>query len=195
VLARYAQAYAREIGVAEGRVRAWIAYMILAGMLERASDAHGPRFIVKGGVALELRLRDRARATKDIDIVLRDTKADLAVAIEHALTGDAYQGFSFRRKGQPLLLDNGTVNTEFAVTYRGHAWTSISVDIARAEAGESEEEWVEAIALNDAFGLSGPARLPCLPLRSTLHRSSMARRYRHDQASRMNASEIWSICS
>ena len=72
VLARYAQAYARELGVAEGRVRAWIAYMIMAGALERASGAAGPRFIVKGGVALELRLRDRARATKDIDIVLRD---------------------------------------------------------------------------------------------------------------------------
>jgi len=72
VLARYAQAYARELGVAEGRVRAWVAYMILAGMLERAADADAPRFIVKGGVALELRLRDRARATKDIDIVLLD---------------------------------------------------------------------------------------------------------------------------
>ena len=165
VLARYAQAYARELGVAEGRVRAWVAYMILAGVLERATGADAPRFIVKGGVALELRLRDRARATKDIDIVLRDTKADLADTLEQALTGEAYQGFSFRRKGQPLLLDNGAVNMAFAVTYRGQPWTSISVDIARAEAGESEVEWVEAIALTDAFGVTGPALLPCLPLR------------------------------
>ncbi len=165
VLARYAQAYARELGVAEGRVRAWVAYMILAGVLERATDADAPRFIVKGGVALELRLRDRARATKDIDIVLRDTKADLAGTLEQALTGEAYQGFSFRRKGQPLLLENGAVNMEFAITYRGQPWTSISVDIARAEAGESEVEWVEAIALTDAFGVTGPALLPCLPLR------------------------------
>ena len=139
--------------------------MILAGVLERATGADGPRFIVKGGVALELRLRDRARATKDIDIVLRDTKADLADTLEQALTGEAYQGFSFRRKGQPLLLDNGTVNMAFAVTYRGQPWTSISVDIARAEAGESEVEWVEAIALTDAFGVTGPALLPCLPVR------------------------------
>ena len=33
------------------------------------------------------------------------------------------------------------------------------------EAGESEVEWVEAIALTDAFGVTGPAQLPCLPLR------------------------------
>ena len=165
VLARYAQAYARELGVAESRVRAWVAYMILAGILERTAVGDIPRFIVKGGVALELRLRDRARATKDIDIVLRDASADLADSLEEALTGEGYQGFSFRRKGQPLLLDNGAVNIEFGVTYRGHPWTSISVDAARAEPGEVDVEWVDAIALTDVFGVTGPAQLPCLPLR------------------------------
>lgn len=165
VLARHAQAYARELGVAEGRVRAWVAYMIMAGTLERADGPGGPRFIVKGGVALELRLRGRARATKDIDIVLRDTTADLAEALEQALIGEAYQGFSFRRKGEPLLLDNGAVNVEFAVTFRGQPWTSMSVDIARAEPGEADVEWVDAIVLTDAFGVTGPAHLPCLPLR------------------------------
>lgn len=35
----------------------------------------------------------------------------------------------------------------------------------RAEAGESDVEWVEAIALTDAFGVTGPTQLPCLPLR------------------------------
>ena len=165
VLARYAQAYARELGVAEGRVRAWVAYMIMAGVLERATNADSLRFIVKGGVALELRLRDRARATKDIDIVLRDPTADLADSLEQALTGEPYQGFSFRRKGQPLLLDNGAVNMEFGVTYKGQPWTSVSIDIARAEAGEVDVEWVDAIALTDALGVTGPAQLPCLPLR------------------------------
>ena len=165
VLARYAQAYARELGVAEGRVRAWVAYMIMAGVLERATEADSPLFIVKGGVALELRLRDRARATKDIDIVLRDTTADLADSLQEALTGEPYQGFSFRRKGQPLLLDNGAVNMEFGVTYKGQPWTSVTVDIARAEAGEVDVEWVDAIALTDAFGVTGPSQLPCLPLR------------------------------
>lgn len=165
VLARYAQAYARELGVAEGRVRAWVAYMIMAGALERSTGAAGPQFIVKGGVALELRLRNRARATKDIDVVLRDAEADLADTLEQAVTGDPYQGFSFRRKGEPLLLDNGAVNMDFAVTYRGQPWTSISVDVARAEASESDVEWLEAIVLTDAFGVTGPTLLPCLPLR------------------------------
>ena len=165
VLAKYAQAYARDAGISEGRVRAWVAYMIMAGLLERAANDAGPRFIVKGGVALELRLRGRARATKDIDVVLRDTEADLARTLERVLTDEAYQGFTFRRKAEPLLLDNGTVNVEFAVSYRGGVWTSIAVDVARAESNESEVEWVRAIPLGDAFGVTGPIDLPCLPLR------------------------------
>jgi hypothetical protein len=165
VLARYAHAYARELGVAEGRVRAWVAYMIMAGILDRRANADSPLFMVKGGVALELRWRDRARATKDIDIVLRDSTADLVDSLEVALTGEPYQGFSFRRKGTPLVLDNGAVNMEFGVTYKGQPWTTVTVDVARAEAGEVDIEWVEAIALTDALGVTGPAQLPCLPLR------------------------------
>ncbi len=158
------QAYARTNGLAERRVRAWISYMITAGMLERAAAGDQPPFIVKGGVALELRLRNRARATKDIDLALRLPDANLALTLERALTGDPYQGFSFRRKREPLVLDNGVVNMEFAVSYRGGTWASITIDIARGESGESDIEWLPAIPLTDAFGVAGPESLPCLPL-------------------------------
>lgn len=90
ILAKYVQAYAREAGVTEGRVRGWISYMVMAGLLERAATAGRPRFIVKGGIALELRLRDRARATKDIDVVLQAAEADLARTLESAITGEAF---------------------------------------------------------------------------------------------------------
>jgi len=110
-------------------------------------------------------MRHRSRAERDIDLVLLDLAADLGDTLERALGGEAYQGFSFRRKGPALVLDNGAVNVEIAVTYRGQPWTSISVDIARAEAGESDVEWVKAIVLTEAFGVTRPAALPCLPLR------------------------------
>lgn len=174
VLAKYTRAYAQELGVAEGRVRARISYMIFAGLLERAAGeaAGGYRFTVKGGVALELRLLhhrpDRARATKDLDVVVHDpkaTQADLARELERSAVAGEYQGFAFRRKGEPIYLENGTVSMELAVTYRGGAWTSITVDIAREEPGEDEVELVPAIVLDDAVGISGPAKLPCLPLR------------------------------
>ena len=166
VLGRYARAYAKELGVAEGRIRAWIAYMILAGVLERSADStDGSRFTIKGGVALELRLRTRARATKDIDLVLHDADAELARTLERAVADQEYQGFTFRRKGEPLHLDNGTVSMQLAVTYHGDSWTSIAVDLARSEPGEAEVELVPAIALEEAFGITGPADLPVIPLR------------------------------
>ncbi len=140
--------------------------MVFAGLLERSTrPLGGYRFTVKGGVALELRLRDRARATKDIDVVLHDRDADLARELERAAVSGDYQGFRFRRKGEPIYLDNGTVSMEFAVTYKGGSWTSINVDIARAEPTEAEVELVPAIALDDAVGITGPSELPCLPLR------------------------------
>jgi Nucleotidyl transferase AbiEii toxin, Type IV TA system len=56
--------------------------MITAGVLERAAGDDHPQFIIKGSVALELQLRDRARATKDIDVVSHDPVADLARTLE-----------------------------------------------------------------------------------------------------------------
>lgn len=126
-LAKYVLAYARANSLTEGRVRAWISYMITAGILEHATTSGQPSFVIKGGVALELRLRDRARATKDLDLALHHPNADLALTLERALTSDAYQGFSFRNKRKPLVLDNGVVNMEFAVSYRGGAWASHSI--------------------------------------------------------------------
>jgi hypothetical protein len=168
VLAKYARAYAAELGVSEGRVRSWISYMILAAVLEDSQgQPAGYRFTIKGGVALELRLRDRARATKDIDLVLHDANADLARALEQAVTAheDGHQGFQFRRKNEPLSLDNGTISVDLAVTYHGGTWTTIIVDVARAELGEDDIELVPAVPLREAIGITGPVELACLPLR------------------------------
>ncbi len=63
------------------------------------------------------------------------------------------------------VLDSGAVNRGDCITYRGQPWTGISVDIARAETGESDVQWVKAIVLTEAFGVTGPGALPCLSLR------------------------------
>jgi hypothetical protein len=169
VLARYARAYAKDLGVSEGRVRAWISYMVLAGLLEQSRESSdGFQFTVKGGVALELRLKDRARATKDIDLVLHHAEVDLGRALERAIdvsVRGGYQGFNFRRKGEPLVLENRTISVELAVTYEGGTWTSIIVDVARAEPGEGEIELLPAIPLQETTGINGPIELACLSLR------------------------------
>src|SRR5690242_15538153 len=58
--------------------------MSTVGILERATTAGLLSFVIKGGVALELRLRNRASATKDLDITLHHPNADLALTLERA---------------------------------------------------------------------------------------------------------------
>ena len=60
---------AKEQGVAQERLRRWVSFLALCGVLERAvSEGVLDSYDLKGGVALELRFAEGARATKDIDI-------------------------------------------------------------------------------------------------------------------------------
>lgn len=52
-------------------------HIVFERLLARLANAHPERWVVKGGFALEVRLPERARATRDID---------LAVALEQATT-------------------------------------------------------------------------------------------------------------
>lgn len=94
-LQRVVRAYAREYGLAEKRVRDWISYMAICGALERAGAAgHSPPHYVKGGIALELRLPGKARATKDLDVGFQtEARADLVRVLEDALATE-YEAFT-----------------------------------------------------------------------------------------------------
>lgn len=168
-LGKLVRTYARSEGVAEGRVRAWVAYMMLAGRFEQAArEGRAPGMTVKGGVALELRLRPTPRATDDMDIIVQVTEGDLLAAMNSALTTDngvpaRYEGFTFQRKGQTRQLGNGALRIELGVRYEGGTWTSVSIDLAHEELPDIAPELIAAIDLSP-FGLRGPSAVPCLPL-------------------------------
>lgn len=165
VLAKWVDAYARERGLTPKRVRDWISYMIVGGRLEGASAVDtGPRFTIKGAVAIEMRLPSKARATKDIDLVVDDLAGtDLTVALRTALEGD-YQSFTFRVKGEPYVMPNNSVRVDVALDYRGRSWSTVQIDLSPHEGESTEVELVEALAL-EPFGLNTPNALPCLALR------------------------------
>lgn len=139
--------------------------MILGGQLERvSSNAEGPRFTIKGAVALEMRLPSKARATKDIDLVVDDLgSGDPTAALRDALE-DGYQGFTFRVKGEPYVMPNDSVRVEVALDYRGRSWGTIQVDLSPREGDRTEVDMVESLGL-DPFGLDSPHVLPCISLR------------------------------
>jgi len=139
--------------------------MILGGQLERvSSSAEGPRFTIKGAVALEMRLPSKARATKDLDLIVDDlVDGDPVGALREALSRD-YQGFAFRVKGDPYVLPNDSVRVDVVLEYRGHGWGTIQVHLSPREGDFTEVEMVEPLGL-DPFGLDTPDGLPCLSLR------------------------------
>jgi hypothetical protein len=78
VLERWLTEASKETGVAAGRLRRWLGFMVVAAMLDEARQAEDgePLFLVKGGVAMELRIDSGARATKDFDTAFRASMGD-----------------------------------------------------------------------------------------------------------------------
>ena len=62
----------QKVGIGAGRLGWMVASGVVIAALQRSLWKDGePRFLVKGGAYLELRLGLRARATKDVDTLYR----------------------------------------------------------------------------------------------------------------------------
>lgn len=162
-LEKYVLAYANSVGTAVGRVRHWISFMMLSGALDRASTSGGPAFIVKGGVALELRLKGRARATEDLDIVAMCDEHDLVAALDDALR-EPYCECTFSRRPDTRALGDKGIRVSVQIAYRSQRWATVQVDLAHPDGTDTETERLPGIPLS-TFGLAGPANVVCLSLR------------------------------
>lgn len=165
VLERWAQEYATRHDLVKKRVQDWISYMVLASKLEIVSrEPEGPTFVIKGGVALEMRLRDRARATTDIDLIVEVGGAEnMVAALREALEG-GYQGFTFRVKDEPYPMEDGSIRTQVVLEYRGRGWGTVQVDLSPREGHRLEREEVAPLDLG-FFGLEPAEGLSCLSVR------------------------------
>src|ERR1035438_8970240 len=60
---------AKEQGLAQERLRRWVSFLALCGVLERAvSEGVLDNYYLKGGAAMELRFAEGARATSSVQI-------------------------------------------------------------------------------------------------------------------------------
>jgi hypothetical protein len=79
-------------GVALDRLRKMVAFdRFLARLIQGQPD----RWVVKGGLALQLRLGDRARMTKDLDVLALTQKIEVTQALREAGKLDLGDWFSF----------------------------------------------------------------------------------------------------
>ena len=92
---------AKEQGVAQERLRRWVSFLALCGVLELAvSEGILDSYDLKGGVALELRFAEGARATKDIDIGVPVERTKRIRAFQDAVAL-GFDDFTFLLKGSP----------------------------------------------------------------------------------------------
>lgn len=130
---------ARSRGLDQQRLRRWVSFLALCGVLERAiADGLLGGYYLKGGVAMELRFARRARATKDLDLGLEGARAVRLRDFEHALRL-GFDQFSFRLKASVRQMDLAdTVRVEVAIEHRTRAWQSIEVDLGPASPGSPD---------------------------------------------------------
>lgn len=133
---------ARESDVDELRLRRWVSFLALCGVLQRAIDEGVIRdYHLKGGAALELRFADRARTTKDMDVGLPGgTRSERFSALERA-AALGFDEFTFRVKVPHDLEFADTVRVDVAIAYRGRGFQTIQIDL-----GPADEPTVDLVA-------------------------------------------------
>lgn len=165
VLERWVGAYARETEIAPKRLNRWIQFMVLLAALEPLRDEKDkPLFVLKGGVAMELRLGLEARTTKDLDTVFRESMDEMLARLDEALRA-GYGDFTFERTEAERVGETNSQRLKVMLSYRGRRWGTVQLEIAPAEGKSLEDvDSVEAIGIDD-FGLDGPEDVPCLTIR------------------------------
>jgi hypothetical protein len=148
----------RESGVDLERLRRRAAFERLLVRLELGAPH---RWVVKGGMALEIRLGDRARSTRDLDLVLRDAEADGATVRELLIdclsVAREEDGFEFL-VGEPtaITLDEaGRPGWRFSVESRmaGRRFASVRLDVVARDDEVSRTRRVELPGVFDFAGL------------------------------------------
>jgi predicted nucleotidyltransferase component of viral defense system len=140
------------------RVRRWVAVIALAQVFNIARTRGTiPRFIVKGGFALELRFRGEARTSRDIDIVLPLEREALMDAAIEALRIE-WSGFAFRIKGTPERREH-SFKFEVNSLYQNKEWSTFEVELVFGPV--TTEDGVVPFNLA-TFGLLQPVDIPCM---------------------------------
>lgn len=129
-------------------------------LLVRLDHAMPGQWVLKGGMALEVRLGDRARSTRDLDLAVRQADEDAGTIRDQlieALADDPEgDGFEFRvGPAKPIDLDEaGRAGWRFAIDARldGRTFANVRLDVvARTE----EISTTDRITLRSMLAFAG----------------------------------------
>ena len=114
-----------------------VASSIFIAALQRVLHADGqPRFLIKGGAYIELRLGLSSRATKDIDAIFRGSFDGYLQTLDEALSVP-FDGITFLRKEPKTIEVPGLVEKprriEVVLRFQGRTWRRVTLEISGDE--------------------------------------------------------------
>ncbi len=155
---------AREQGLDQERLRRWVSFLALCGVLEQAVERGViDIYYLKGGVAMELRFARAARTTKDFDLGLAGNRAERIRQLEEVLQL-GFDAFAFRLKPEVHQMEMAdTVRVEVAVQYKTRAWQTVDIDLGPSEAREVDLVTPAITGLAE-MGLPVTAHVRCISI-------------------------------
>jgi hypothetical protein len=177
-------------GGTSGRLRWLVASTVVTGALQRAVDGDGRAlFLAKGGTLIQYRLGLAARATSDLDGLVR---GDLEAFLDKLEA-------TFAEPWGPLELSRGAVEVinvparaikprrfDVKMALRGKPWARVQVEIAPDEAGAGATSEPVAPPHLAAFGLPEPATMAGLAMRFQISQKLHAATDPHDPPALVN---------
>jgi Nucleotidyl transferase AbiEii toxin, Type IV TA system len=134
-------------------------------LLARLAVAAPDRWLLKGGFALELRLAERARATKDVDLDWQAAEEELLDALIAATAHDAGDFFQYavERSGVPEDRLGGSHRFRVAASLAARPFETFTLDIGIRS---NERVQPERLTTPDvlAFADIEPVTVPALPV-------------------------------
>jgi len=155
---------AREQGIDQERLRRWVSFLALCGVLERAmQEAVLGAYYLKGGAAMELRFAQHSRATRDLDLGIEGSRTNRMQTLSDVLCL-SFDQFTFRLKARTRDMEQAdTIRVEVALQYRTRSWQTIEVDLGPAGAGQVDLIDPHVHGLTE-LGIRVPSPVRCLGL-------------------------------
>ena len=175
--------------ISGGRLGWLIASTVVVAALQRAVDEAGPLFLLKGGTLLQHRLGLDARATSDIDGLVRGDLTRFLVVLDEVI----------KEPWGPLGIERGPVEyiktppritkpMRFSVKVRvgTTTWRRVQVEVASDEGGAEDSSEVVIPPSLAGFGLPSPETLATLALRFQIAQKLHACTDPHDPPASIN---------
>ncbi|MBW1951309.1 MAG: nucleotidyl transferase AbiEii/AbiGii toxin family protein [Deltaproteobacteria bacterium] len=122
-------------------------------------------WLLKGGLALQFRLGDRARTTMDVDLHSALGMQEARASLQRAALRDLGDWFQFE-VGQPraaTALPEGGLRFPMRALLDGRTFEAFHLDLGLGDPVLEEPEWVAGPSLLEFAGIA-PTSFPCYPL-------------------------------